>query len=131
MPSQQRGDDGRTPRSAAPKVLIEGLNDPFCEDAAQMLVQDRPTAVSQPHLGAALMLVDVREEREAEREHPIGYVGRGSPAHRQSPKEERAHGAREQIVLVTKMDVERRSTDPGALEDIRDGDPVIRLLAHE
>ncbi len=96
-----------------------------------MLVQDCSATLTQPRFGRVAVLLDVGGQGQAEANHPFGKISGGFPLHRQDAEEEGAHAARQQVVLVAKMNVERRATDSGAMEDLGDGNAVVGLLTDE
>lgn len=96
-----------------------------------MLVQDCPPPLSQSRLRRAAVLTDVHEQREAEGNHSFSSTSGGSAMYRQDAEEQRTHAARQQLVLIPKMNIERRATDLRAVEDLGDSNAVVRFLADE
>src|SRR5579862_3271786 len=96
-----------------------------------MFVEDGSPALSQSRFGRAAVLMDVCEEREAKGNHSVGRITGGPSLRRQDSEEQGTHAAHQQIVLVPKVSVERRTADFGAIEDLRDSNAVVGLLADE
>jgi rhodanese-related sulfurtransferase len=71
-----------------------------------MIVEDRPTTLSQSRAGGATVLMDVCEERETEGNHSLGDVRGSSTLYRQDTEKQCTHAARQQVVLVPKVNVE-------------------------
>lgn len=90
-----------------------------------MLVQDCSATLAQRRLGGLAVLLDVGEQRQAEGNHPFGNISGGSSLDREGAEEQKAHAARQQVVLISKVNVEGRPTDPGATEDLGDGNAVV------
>jgi hypothetical protein len=66
------------------------------------------------------MLIDVFQERKAERDHPFG----GAAGARLTPNrpQDLMNAALEQIVFIAKMRIERRPAHVRAVEDLLNGD---------
>ena len=75
------------------------------------------------------MLVDERQERQAEREQAIQSGLR--PRSAAGRVKHIMDATLEQIVLIAKVHVKRRLADVGTIEDLLHGDRRIRLLARE
>lgn len=75
--------------------------------------------------------MNVREEREAEGNHPLGRIRVGFTFRGQCIEEEGVHAACQQVVLASKVNIERGTTDLGPIENLRDCNAIVRLLADE
>ena len=74
MLREELGVNGGSSLPAALRLGMHGLDDPFREGESKMLVQDGSSALTQLHFCGASMLIDVREQRQAESRRPFGRI---------------------------------------------------------
>jgi hypothetical protein len=85
-----------------------------------MLVHDHAPFTLHARTGGTTMLIEVPQQRQAERDDVFGRTAGARPIVQRS--QDLVDAALEQIVLVAIMGVERRAADIGAVEDLLHGD---------
>ncbi len=105
------------------------LGNQIREHVAQVIVHDDAPLARHLRAVGTTMLVNVFENRKAERENLFGSAARTAPTVNRA--QHFVNAALEEIVLVAEMRVEGRPSDIGAIENLFHRDRVVRLFARE